>query len=408
MTFSELNLSPLLLAVLPEHLQTPTKIQQLAIPAIQTNQDVLALAQTGSGKTLAYGLPLLAKVELNTLEIQSVVIVPTRELAIQVSQELASIAKQIGIGLCTLYGGVPQEQQLAQLAKLPHWIVATPGRLLDLLKQDLITPESVKHLVLDEADRLLEMGFWPDIQRLLQYFPQQKQTLLFSATLATELENVALKVLNSPLKIEANQANHVVDEIEEQLYLVNKGSKAQALITLIKQHGWQQVLVFISARDSADALAKKLLKAGIYAAALHGDKVQTLREQTLADFKSHKIEVLIATDLLARGIHIDHLPVVINFDLPASAPIYIHRVGRTARAGKNGVAISLVCHGEKPSLEAIRSLTQRALPLHELADFPVTDQPTQGEAKRKPRDKQANRRSAQKRSAKQFQKKPAR
>ncbi|MCS0351218.1 DEAD/DEAH box helicase [Vibrio ordalii] len=405
MNFSKLNLSAPLMAALPASRHTATKIQQLAIPAVLSGQDVLAFAQTGSGKTLAYGLPLLQQIEVNTLEIQSVVIVPTRELAQQVSQELSAVASKMGISLCTLCGGVAQEEQLAQLAKLPHLIVATPGRLLDLLTQQLISLESMHSVVLDEADRLLEMGFWPDVQRLLSFMPQTKQTLLFSATLAADLEQVALAVLNNPVKIEANQANKVVEEIEEQLYLVNKGSKAQALIALIKQRAGQQVLVFISARDSADAVAKKLLKAGIRAAALHGEKDQVIREKTLADFKANQVDVLVATDLLARGIHIDALPVVINFDLPPSAPVYIHRVGRTARAGQGGVAISLVCHGESQALEAIRSLTLRALPLQALTDFPVTDQPTSGEPKRKPRDKQANRRSAQKRSVKQFQQK---
>uniref|UniRef100_UPI0040482120 DEAD/DEAH box helicase n=1 Tax=Vibrio anguillarum TaxID=55601 RepID=UPI0040482120 len=405
MNFSKLNFSAPLMAALPASRHTATKIQQLAIPAVLSGQDVLAFAQTGSGKTLAYGLPLLQQIEINTLEIQSVVIVPTRELAQQVSQELSTVASKMGISLCTLCGGVAQEEQLAQLAKLPHLIVATPGRLLDLLTQQLISLESMHCVVLDEADRLLELGFWPDVQRLLSFMPQTKQTLLFSATLAADLEQVALAVLNNPVKIEANQANQVVEEIEEQLYLVNKGSKAQALIALIKQRAGQQVLVFISARDSADAVAKKLLKAGIRAAALHGEKDQVIREKTLADFKANQVDVLVATDLLARGIHIDALPVVINFDLPPSAPVYIHRVGRTARAGQGGVAISLVCHGESQALEAIRSLTQRVLPLQALADFPVTDQPTSGEPKRKPRDKQANRRSAQKRSVKQFQQK---
>ncbi len=262
MNFSKLNLSAPLMAALPASRHTATKIQQLAIPAVLSGQDVLAFAQTGSGKTLAYGLPLLQRIEVNTLEIQSVVIVPTRELAQQVSQELSAVASKMGISLCTLCGGVAQEEQLAQLAKLPHLIVATPGRLLDLLTQQLISLESMHSVVLDEADRLLEMGFWPDVQRLLSFMPQTKQTLLFSATLAADLEQVALAVLNNPVKIEANQANQVVEEIEEQLYLVNKGSKAQALIALIKQRAGQQVLVFISARDSADAVDEKITQSG--------------------------------------------------------------------------------------------------------------------------------------------------
>lgn len=375
---------------------------------ILSGRDLLALAQTGSGKTFAYGLPLLQKTLPMTPHIQTLIIVPTRELATQVSQALGLIAKPMNIDVCPLCGGVDQQWQQDQLAQNPQLIVATPGRLLDLIEQQIINLSSLQHLVLDEADRLLEMGFWPDVQRIMAHLPAKKQTLLFSATLLPELEEKALQPLNDPIKISANLPNQTVPEIDEQLYLVNKGSKAQVLIHLLKQHHWSQVLVFISARDNADALAKKLLKAGIRVAALHGNKDQTEREQILTQFKQQKIEVLIATDLLARGIHIEQLPVVINFDLPPSPAVYIHRVGRTARAGQTGLALSLVCHNENAILDAIRQLTQRPLVLQTLADFPVTDQPATTVPKRQPRDKQANRRSAQKRSVKQFQPKSSR
>lgn len=408
MTFSELNLASSLLSALPAELHTPTTIQQLAIPVILSGRDLLALAQTGSGKTFAYGLPLLQKTLPMTPHIQTLIIVPTRELATQVSQALGLIAKPMNIDVCPLCGGVDQQWQQDQLAQNPQLIVATPGRLLDLIEQQIINLSSLQHLVLDEADRLLEMGFWPDVQRIMAHLPAKKQTLLFSATLLPELEEKALQPLNDPIKISANLPNQTVPEIDEQLYLVNKGSKAQVLIHLLKQHHWSQVLVFISARDNADALAKKLLKAGIRVAALHGNKDQTEREQILTQFKQQKIEVLIATDLLARGIHIEQLPVVINFDLPPSPAVYIHRVGRTARAGQTGLALSLVCHNENAILDTIRQLTQRPLVLQTLADFPVTDQPATTVPKRQPRDKQANRRSAQKRSVKQFQPKSSR
>lgn len=408
MTFSELNLASSLLSALPAELHTPTTIQQLAIPVILSGRDLLALAQTGSGKTFAYGLPLLQKTLPMTPHIQTLIIVPTRELATQVSQALGLIAKPMNIDVCPLCGGVDQQWQQDQLAQNPQLIVATPGRLLDLIEQQIINLSSLQHLVLDEADRLLEIGFWPDVQRIMAHLPAKKQTLLFSATLLPELEEKALQPLNDPIKISANLPNQTVPEIDEQLYLVNKGSKAQVLIHLLKQHHWSQVLVFISARDNADALAKKLLKAGIRVAALHGNKDQTDREQILTQFKQQKIEVLIATDLLARGIHIEQLPVVINFDLPPSPAVYIHRVGRTARAGQTGLALSLVCHNENAILDTIRQLTQRPLVLQTLADFPVTDQPATTVPKRQPRDKQANRRSAQKRSVKQFQPKSSR
>lgn len=402
MTFNELALDPALLAALPADLHTPTRIQQLAIPAALAGQDLLALAQTGSGKTLAFGLPLLQGLDSACDRVQGLVLVPTRELAIQVSAALLGGAEALGLRVVTLCGGVAQELQQAELALGPQLLVATPGRLRDLLAQRVLGLSNLRALVLDEADRLLEMGFWPDIQWLLNAMPAQRQNLLFSATLPDELESLASGLLREPVRIEANPRNGLVSDIEERLHLVNKSSKVPALIGLLKAQDWPQVLVFISARDDADAVARKLAKAGIAVAALHGEKEQGAREQALADFKAGKVRVLVATDLMARGIHVEALPVVINLDLPASAPVYVHRIGRTARAGQKGLALSLVCHGEDETLAAIRTLTGRELALAELEGFPVTDQPASGEGKRAPRDKQANRRTANKRSVKQF------
>ncbi|MFM4825268.1 DEAD/DEAH box helicase [Aeromonas bivalvium] len=402
MTFNELHLDPALLAALPAGLHTPTRIQQLAIPAALTRQDLLALARTGSGKTLAFGLPLLQGLDAASGRVQGLVLVPTRELASQVSAALQGVAEALGLRVLTLCGGVAQEQQQAELALGPQLLVATPGRLRDLLAQRLLGLGKLRTLVLDEADRLLEMGFWPDIQWLMNAMPIERQTLLFSATLPPELETLATGLLNAPVRVEADPRNSVADDIEERLHLVNKSSKVPALISLLKGQAWSQVLVFISARDDADAVARKLAKAGIAVAALHGEKDQGAREQALTDFKGGKVRVLVATDLMARGIHVEALPVVINLDLPANAPVYVHRIGRTARAGQKGLALSLVCHGEAETLAAIRTLTGRALPLEELEGFPVTDKPASGEGKRAPRDKQANRRTQAKRSVKQF------
>jgi ATP-dependent RNA helicase RhlE len=402
MTFRELDLNPALLAALPATLHTPTRIQQLAIPAALTGQDLLALAQTGSGKTLAFGLPLLQRLDSTSDRVQGLILVPTRELAAQVTEALTPLAASLGLATLTLCGGVAQELQQAELAQGPQLLVATPGRLRDLLAQRLLGLGNLRTLVLDEADRLLEMGFWPDIQWLINAMPAQRQNLLFSATLPVELESLATGLLHEPVRIEASPRNSLVSEIEERLYLVNKSSKVPALIALLKEQDWPQVLVFISARDDADGVARKLAKAGITVVALHGDKDQGVREQGLADFKVGRVRVLVATDLMARGIHVEALPVVINLDLPASAPVYVHRIGRTARAGRKGLAMSLVCHGEAEMLAAIRTLTGRDLPLSDLAGFAVTDQPASGEGKRAPRDKQANRRTANKRSVKQF------
>lgn len=426
LTFAELGVNAALCSLLPAGFKHPTRVQQLAIPAILAGRDVLALSQTGSGKTLAFGLPLLQilwqQIAEQTMAKSvpaanplALVLVPTRELAQQVTIALYALASKLSssLNIQLLCGGIAQEEQLAELAANPQFVVATPGRLLDLCTQSYISLDSIKYLVLDEADRLLEMGFWPDVQKLMAMMPKRKQTLLFSATLPDALDSLAGKLLsNDPLRVEASTRNAVAADIEEQLYLVNKGSKAQALIALLKQYQWPQVLVFISARDDADAIAKRLVKAGINAAALHGEKDQTVRSQTLADFKANRIQVVVATDLMARGIHVDALPVVINLDLPTSAPVYVHRIGRTARAGAKGLAISLVCHGEMPSLTAIRNLTARELPLASLADFPVTDKPGERARedgaehnvapKRPPRDKQANRRSLNKHSVKAF------
>lgn len=408
MTFRELALHPALLAALPEQLHTPTRIQQLTIPAALAGRDLLALARTGSGKTLAFGLPLLQRLDPASSQVQGLVLVPTRELAAQVSEALQGVAGALGVRMVTLCGGVAQELQQRELAQGAQLLVATPGRLRDLLNQQLLALDELRSLVLDEADRLLEMGFWPDIRMILGLTPATRQTLLFSATLPAELDGLASGLLTDPLRVEADPLNSVASDIEERLYLVNKSSKVPALIKLLGEEAWPQVLVFISARDDADGVARKLAKAGIAVAALHGEKEHAQREQALADFKAGKVRVLVATDLMARGIHVEALPVVINLDLPASAPVYVHRIGRTARAGRSGLAISLTCHGEAETLAAIRTLTRRELPLAELGDFPVTDKPASGEGKRAPRDKQANRRTQAKRSIKQFRGKPPR
>ncbi|MFA0514286.1 DEAD/DEAH box helicase [Vibrio breoganii] len=403
MPFSQLTLCSELSDTLQANFTTPTEVQSQAIPAILGRKDVLAIAQTGSGKTLAYGLAILEQVRLQPCSTQAIILVPTRELATQVCDTLELYANTVDITALSLCGGIDKEWQKEQLLLTPEILVATPGRLLDLLKDQSIDVSRLSAFVLDEADRLLDMGFWPDIQEIVSLLPPKRQTLMFSATFSEKLETQAKGLLHSPKRIQTNVANSVVEGIEETLYLVNKGSKTNALIAQLKQHNWSQVLVFIDAKDNADALCKKLTKAGISVAALHGNKSQQEREETLELFKQHKVNVLIATDLLARGIHVQSLPVVINFELPSNAEVYVHRVGRTARAGEQGVAISLVCHGETEYLSAIRQLTLRELPLEELEGFPVTDKPSSGQSKRTPRDKKANRRTNSKKSVKQFQ-----
>ncbi|EJB8442166.1 DEAD/DEAH box helicase [Vibrio parahaemolyticus] len=401
MPFSTLSLSSELIHALPKDFKKPTDIQALAIPELLAGQDLLALANTGSGKTLAYGLPLLEKLSVNP-EQKALILVPTRELAMQVSEAINQVGQVLDLNAVCLCGGVDKEQQQQALATNPHILVATTGRLVDLANNGLDL-SNVHYLVLDEADRLLDMGFWPDVQNIAGLISNQRQTAMFSATFSDELKGKAKLLMQAPKQVVAHQENSTNQDIVETLYMVNKGSKTKALIELIQKNAWTQALVFIGAKENADGLAKKLNKAGISTNALHGDKSQAEREEALAQFKSGQILVLIATDLLARGIHIEQLPVVINFELPMHAETYVHRVGRTARAGEQGVAMSLVCHGEIDALNAIRHLTQRALPVQDLVGFPVTDKPSTGESKRAPRDKKANRRTHAKKSIKQFQ-----
>lgn len=402
MSFSSLSLVPKLVQALPQEIAKPTAIQALVIPNMLAEKDVLAQANTGSGKTLAYLLPMLQRLLPEPAQ-QALILVPTRELAFQVNESVQAIIKPLGLSSVVLCGGVDKAQQQAELAQRPNVLIATTGRLMDLLSSDDLSLTQVKLLVLDEADRLLDMGFWPDVQAIAAKLPTQRQTAMFSATFSDALKQKANGLMSAPVELTAHQENSTNKDIAETLYLVNKGSKAKALIELIKQNNWSQALVFIGAKENADSLAKKLNKAGVTTSALHGNKSQAEREEMLEQFKSGQTQVLIATDLLARGIHIEQLPVVINFELPMHAETYVHRVGRTARAGEQGVAISLVCHGETEALNAIRSLTQRELPVQELEGFPVTDKPSTGESKRAPRDKKANRRTNNKKSIKQFQ-----
>ncbi|TCT43588.1 superfamily II DNA/RNA helicase [Vibrio crassostreae] len=408
MSFDNLTLNAKTVAAIPSQFDKPTEIQQAVIPTITARKDVLALAQTGSGKTLAFGLPLLNNINHDVNELQALVIVPTRELASQVAESLEPIATALKINTITLTGGVNADDQQQQLLTKPQLAIATPGRLLAVIKSGELELTQCVSLVLDEADRLMDMGFWPDIQAITEALPAKRQSLLFSATLPPELVNQAETLLSNPEKITTHQENSVVETIEETLYLVNKGSKAQALIALLNQNQWPQVLVFIGAKDNADALTKRLNKAKISVSALHGNKSQEERAQALESFKNGETRVLIATDVMARGIHIEQLPVVINFELPPHSATYVHRVGRTARAGSAGCAISLVSHSENEHLNAIRTLTNKPLPLQSLEGFPVTDKPASESTARKrpPKDKMANRRTAKKKSIKQFKSKP--
>lgn len=386
----------------------PTGVQQAVIPALLSREDLLVSAQTGTGKSGSFLLPLLQQLDgvaCAPQTAQVLILVPTRELAeqiTQVAQQLASALPSPPRALL-LIGGVDIGAQEEALAQGAHLLVATPGRLLELIKRETLGLAQIDALVLDEADRLLDMGFIKEMQQILALLPAKRQSLLFSATFSAALLDLAAQLLNNPKRIEIAPSNSVATAIQEQGYSVNKGSKGAMLIHLLKQHAWPSALIFVATRDEADSLVKRLGKAGFQAEALHGDKSQEERSSVLARFRGGDLSLLVATDLAARGVDIEALPLVINYALPEAANVYVHRIGRTGRAGRDGMALSLICHGDLPALAAIEALTGRPIPLQSLPEFPVTDKPAQEtERKRPPRDKQANRRTAQKRSIKQF------
>ena len=408
------------LPLCPELLQTlnvqgwvqPTAVQCQALPPALAGMDVQVCAPTGTGKTLSFLLPLLQD-WLVTLSgsapavlaaPSALVLVPTRELAEQVSQVAWVLAGSLTPApvIQLVLGGEPLEGQVAALATGCDLLIATPGRLLELLRQQALTLAQVRQLVLDEADRLLEMGFRRELDQLLVLLAARQQTLLFSATFPDAVIGLAQALLRTPQLITVESRPQGV--IDEQGYRVNKGSKAALLLHLLQQRPGQTALVFVNQRATADSLVKRLCKQGLAAAALHGDKPQAERSAVLARLQAGELPVLVATDLAARGLDISALPLVINFELPDAPATYVHRIGRTGRAGRSGVALALLAHHDMAALQAIETLTGNRIPVQELAEFPVTDVPATEEAARKrpPRDKQANRRTAEKRSIKQF------
>jgi len=369
MTFKELNIiEPILRALDEKGYTTPTPIQQQAINPALDNRDILGLAQTGTGKTAAFSLPIIQQLYLNKVhgkkrEIRALIITPTRELAIQINECLTDYTSYTGIRHCVIYGGVKQNAQVNQLKAGVDILVATPGRLLDLMNQGFISLNSVQHFVLDEADRMLDMGFIHDIKRLLPKLPKKKQTLFFSATMPSSIAALSRSILHNPVKIEVTPASSVVDTIEQYIYFVEKQEKKDLLVNLLKKDKRKSTLIFSRTKHGADKIARILSKAGIGSAAIHGNKSQNARQRALSDFKSHKIQTLIATDIAARGIDIDHLELVINYDLPDVAETYVHRIGRTGRAGNSGTALTFCAQDEQTMLKDIQKLTGKTLPV---------------------------------------------
>ena len=360
MSFSSLGLSEPLLHALEElGYTTPTPVQLRTIPAVLSGKDVMAAAQTGTGKTAAFGLPILNRLadgsKVKSNHIRALVLVPTRELAMQVAEAIAAYGKYLPLRIGVVYGGVKINPQMMRLRSGIDILVATPGRLLDLFQQNAVKFSQVEVLVLDEADRMLDLGFLDDIGMILGLLPRRRQTLLFSATFPDAICALAENLLQKPVRIEVDPLNSVSKSVKQWIYEVDKSKKSDLLCHLLLNNNWQQVLVFIRTRIGADRLVQKLTNKGISAQAIHGDKSQKIRTHALAALKADTIRVLVATDIASRGIDINELSHVINFDLPKVPDDYIHRIGRTGRAGLEGVAISLVSADEVNLLSAIET-----------------------------------------------------
>ena len=378
MTFEELKLAPAILeAVREQGYEIPTPIQAEAIPAVLAGHDLLAGAQTGTGKTAAFTLPMLHRLQDGWevpkrgqgRPIRALVLTPTRELAAQVEESVKAYGKHLKLKSAVIFGGVGMNPQIEKLSKGVDVLVATPGRLLDLADQGHLDLSQVQILVLDEADRMLDMGFIHDVKKVLKLLPADKQSLLFSATFSDEIKELANGLLRQPKHIQVTPPNTTVQRIRQTIHPVGRGKKKALLVHIINQHNWSQVLVFTRTKFGANNVAEYLNKHGISAMALHGNKSQTARTQALEGFKSGAIRALVATDIAARGIDIDDLPHVVNYDIPNVCEDYVHRIGRTGRAGAEGQAVSLVSLDEEGFMMAIEKFTQQQIPVQIFPEF---------------------------------------
>ena len=367
MTFKEINISePILKALANKKYENPTPIQEQAIPVALAGRDILGIAQTGTGKTAAFAIPIIQQLNRSGAsnrkrEIKALILTPTRELAIQIDECFSDYARYTDLRHTVIFGGVNQNPQVEKLRRGVDILIATPGRLLDLISQKQITLEHICHFVLDEADRMLDMGFIHDIKRLLPMLPKRRQTLFFSATMPVAIDNLSKTILYKPVKVEVAPVSSVVDAIEQSLYLVEKPEKSKLLIDILGQERGKSVLVFSRTKHGADKIARVLNKQGIGCEAIHGNKSQVARQRALTNFKSGKTRVIIATDIAARGIDIVNLEMVINYDLPDVAETYVHRIGRTGRAGNSGRALTFCSQEEFAMVKDIQKLTGKRL-----------------------------------------------
>ena len=381
MTFANLGLSlPILQAITEQGYEQPSPIQAEAIPAVLAGQDVMAAAQTGTGKTAGFTLPILELLSRGERagpnQVRALVLTPTRELAAQVAESVATYGRHLPIRSSVVFGGVKINPQMMNLRRGADILVATPGRLMDLYNQNAVKFKHLEVLVLDEADRMLDMGFIHDIRRILALLPRQRQNLMFSATFSDEIRQLAKTIVHHPVEIDVSPRNTTARTVKQCVYPVDKSKKPALLTRLIKENSWKQVLVFTRTKHGANRLTRHLEGKGILAAAIHGNKSQGARTKALANFKNNEITALVATDIAARGLDIDQLPQVVNFDLPNVPEDYVHRIGRTGRAGADGHAVSLVCADESKQLRDIERLINQQLPRETISGFePVNEVP---------------------------------
>lgn len=397
MSFDKLDLSPPLLQAINEQgYNKPTPVQEQAIPLILQGRDILAGAQTGTGKTAGFALPLLQLLHRQPRPkkphpVRALVLTPTRELAMQVYESFRTYGKHVPLFSEVVFGGVSINNQITRLQRGTDILVATPGRLLDLMYQKKVDLSQVQFFVLDEADRMLDMGFIKDIRKVIQAIPDQRQNLLFSATYSKEIKQLASQLLHDPVEVSVARENATADKISQLVYPIKKEDKRELISWLIGNGMWQQVLVFVRTKHGADRLCKQLINDGVRCAALHGNKSQGARSRALEGFKEGKVTALIATDIAARGLDIDQLPHVVNFDLPAVAEDYVHRTGRTGRAGMEGEAISLVTADEAHLLGAIEKLLNKQIPRVADTGYETVSLDVSKKAKSKPKTNNRNR-----------------
>ncbi|MGS4347410.1 DEAD/DEAH box helicase [Myroides odoratus] len=367
MTFKELNIiQPILTAIKEVGYDQPTAIQKQSIPFILQGHDLIGCAQTGTGKTASFAIPILQLLQQQAgpkKGIRSLILTPTRELAIQIDDNFKTYGTQLKTRHVAIFGGVSQHKQVAQLKRGVDVVIATPGRLLDLLNQKLISLQQLEIVVLDEADRMLDMGFVRDVKKIFTQIPAKRQTLFFSATMPPEIKKLAMELVKNPKEVNVTPVSSTAGTIEQSVYFAEKDEKLALLFTVLSDASIERSLVFTRTKYGADKLAKKLIGMGIAAAAIHGNKSQNARQRALSDFKEHKIRVLIATDIAARGIDIEELPHVINYELPNIPESYVHRIGRTGRAGAQGVAVSFCAEDEKKDLIKIEKLIGMKIPV---------------------------------------------